>query len=129
MNQIDYTLNVRNLSGGSMIVSTITSIYMLLALDPLDSPTFMYAFMLSFGIFMASVICIVAVWYYFSYNKKILNIAQTNNIIYQSVISSTTIILIIMLQITSYLNIYTLLIVAFCYSMYQIYSNSNISQK
>ena len=124
MNQIDYTLIVRRWAVSILIVSTGILAYVLSSLDPYADMLFVWIFILTLGIWLASGICSLAIWFYFTHRKKILTITQTNNLLYQSLISSATIVLLFGLSVTGFLNLFSFLIVLLCYVLYQLYTNS-----
>ncbi len=129
MNQIDYTFLVKRWCLGSLIVSTGSLIYIVMALDPYVNGSYIWAFLLALLVFLTSGIAQFSIWYFFKNQKKILSIAETNNLLYQSLISAGSLILLLVLKQTNFLNILTLLAVLLCYSLYQIWVNSQPKNK
>ena len=124
MNQIDYTLIVRRWSLAIFLLGLGIFGYILFFLDPTTSSAFVWALLFSLAVTLAAGINLGAIWFFFHSQKKILSIAQTNNLLYQSVITSATVTLILVLQVTGFFNTFSMLLVAFCYGFYQIYANS-----
>ena len=125
MNQIDYTLTVRRWSLGVAALGLGLFGYILFFLDPNDSRTYVWAFLLALAITLAALINLAAIWFFFHSQKKILSVAQTNGILYQSLITSGTLTLILVLQVTGFFNILSMLLIAVCYGLYQVYANTN----
>lgn len=124
MNQIDYTFLVRRWCLGSLLVSFLSLLYMVLSLDPYTNSSYTWAFLIALLVFLTSGIALFSIWYFFKNQKKILSVSQTNNMLYQSLISSGALIFILVLQQTGYLNVITMLTVLLCYCLYQIWANS-----
>ena len=124
MNQIDYTLIIRRWSLVVCLLGLGIFGYILFFLDPTDSTVFVWALLLSLTIWLAAAINLGAIWFFFHSQKKILSIAQTNNLLYQSIVTSATVTLILVLQVTGFFNTFSMLLVALCYGFYQVYANS-----
>jgi hypothetical protein len=125
MNQIDYTQLVRvwclAISGFSAVVFG----YTFFALDPYTNPAYVWAFLIAFGVILSAFGAWCAISYFYVLEKKILSIAQVNNLLYQSTVSAATIILTLCMQVTGMLNLVTISIIVLCYSLYQMYINTN----
>ena len=124
MNQIDYTLVVRRWSLVALLVGLAGFGYILFFLDPAGSQAYTWAFLLALALTLAAGINLVAIWLFFYSQKKILSIAQTNNLLYQSVITSATLTLVLVLQVTGFFNVFSMLVVAISYALYQVYANT-----
>ena len=125
MNQIDYTQLVRTWCLASTSVSLVAFAYTLFYLDPYTNNSYVWAFLIALGVVLGSLGSWCAISYFYILEKKILSIAQVNNLLYQSLVSAATIIMVLSMQVTGILNIFTLGVVILCYSLYQIYINAN----
>jgi uncharacterized membrane protein YvlD (DUF360 family) len=125
MNQIDYTQLVRTWCLACTAVSAVAFVYSLFYLDPYVNNVYVWAFLIAFGVMIAAFGSWCAISYFYILEKKILSIGQVNNLLYQSTVSAATIIMVLTMQVTGILNIFTLGVVILCYSLYQIYINAN----
>ncbi len=124
MNPIEYTISLQRLflitAGGSFFGICC----MLVFVDPTENINYIFGFLAILFLFFVSIITLMAFWWFLSIKKEILTVSQVNKIIGQSCISSATIIMVLSLQQTQQLNIWTGLLVLTCYSLYQVWANS-----
>jgi len=124
MNPVEYTLAWQRLlvilAGVSFLIGTA----IVALLDPTVNFGFVYLFLAVLFVFLASILILVAFWWFFSIRKEILTIDQVNKLIGQGIISSAFIILFLVMQQTRTLNLLTGSIMLLVYILYQIWANS-----
>ena len=124
MNPVEYTLAWQRLlvilAGVSFLIGTA----IVALLDPTVNFGFIYLFLAVLFVFLASVLILIAFWWFFSIRKEILTIDQVNKLIGQGIISSAFIILFLVMQQTRTLNLLTGSIMLLVYILYQIWANS-----
>jgi len=124
MNPVEYTLAWQRLLVILAGVSFLIGAAIVALLDPTVNFGFVYLFLLVLFVFLASVLILVAFWWFFSIRKEILTIDQVNKLIGQGIISSAFIILFLVMQQTRTLNLLTGSIMLLVYILYQIWANS-----
>jgi len=124
MNPVEYTLAWQRLlvilAGVSFLIGTA----IVALLDPTVNFGFVYLFLAVLFVFLASILILIAFWWFFSIRKEILTIDQVNKLIGQGIISSAFIILFLVMQQTRTLNLLTGSIMLLVYILYQIWANS-----
>lgn len=124
MNPVEYTLAWQRLLVILAGVSFLIGAAIVALLDPTVNFGFVYLFLAVLFVFLASVLILVAFWWFFSIRKEILTIDQVNKLIGQGIISSAFIILFLVMQQTRTLNLLTGSIMLLVYILYQIWANS-----
>ena len=124
MNPVEYTLAWQRLLVILAGVSFLIGAAIVALLDPTVNFGFIYLFLAVLFVFLASVLILVAFWWFFSIRKEILTIDQVNRLIGQGIISSAFIILFLVMQQTRTLNLLTGSIMLLVYILYQIWANS-----
>jgi hypothetical protein len=124
MNPISYVKNLRRflLAGG--FVSGIGFMTMLIFVDPTLNSYYIYGFLTVLMVFSTSIISLGGLWWFFDENRRLLTLNQINSIIYQSLFTSSVVILLLVMSQTNVLNIFTTLLVAGVYVLYQLWSQS-----
>jgi hypothetical protein len=125
MNPIQYVKKLRiwlllisflSLSGEFLIVTF---------LDPLINNLYIFAFLSTLLIFLTCFISFLGLWWFFDERRRLLNITQINQIIYQSLITSVIGVCALVMNQTNQLNIVSAMILLGSYFLYQLWSNSN----
>jgi len=124
MNPVEYTLAWQRLLVILAGVSFLIGAAIVALLDPTVNFGFIYLFLAVLFVFLASVLILIAFWWFFSIRKEILTIDQVNKLIGQGIISSAFIILFLVMQQTRTLNLLTGSIMLLVYILYQIWANS-----
>ena len=124
MNPVEYTLAWQRLLVILAGVSFLIGAAIVALLDPTVNFGFVYLFLAVLFVFLASVLILIAFWWFFSIRKEILTIDQVNKLIGQGIISSAFIILFLVMQQTRTLNLLTGSIMLLVYILYQIWANS-----
>jgi hypothetical protein len=124
MNPIQYVKMLRWYLCGGVGVSGIGLGSMLIFVDPTINSLYIIGFLLLLMIFFTSLIGLFGMWWLFDEKRRLLTIAQINWIIYQSLFSSTIVILLLVMSQTNMLNIFTSFLVGGGYVLYQLWSQS-----
>jgi high-affinity Fe2+/Pb2+ permease len=124
MNPISYVKILRLWLVGGMIVSGIGLGAMLLFVDPTISLLNIFGFLTVMMVFATSIISLGGLWWFFDENRRLLTLNQINSIIYQSLFTSSIVILLLVMSQTNILNLFTTLLVAGVYVLYQLWAQS-----
>lgn len=124
MNPVEYTLNLQRVLVILASLGFVSLSLILVFLDPNQNSLYIWIFLTILLIFSTSVISLIAFWWFFSVKKEILSVVQVNNLIYQSLITGGVLILLLVMNQTKLLNIWTALLVLVTYIFYQLWINS-----
>jgi high-affinity Fe2+/Pb2+ permease len=124
MNPINYVKILRLWLVGGMIVSGIGLGAMLLFVDPTINLLNVFGFLIVMMVFITSIISLGGLWWFFDENRRLLTLNQINSIIYQSLFTSSIVILLLVMSQTNVLNLFTTLLVAGVYVLYQLWAQS-----
>jgi hypothetical protein len=124
MDQVEYALNVQRISllsagAGFLILASIVGL-----LDPYSNDYYIYLFLSVLFLFLTSLIILLIFGWVSLIKKTVLNIFEINQVVYQSLISSTVIVFVIALNQTNQLNIWTLTLTMASYIIYWIWAHS-----
>jgi hypothetical protein len=124
MNPINYVKILRLWLVGSMIVSGIGLGALLIFIDPTVNSLNIFGFLIVMMVFFTSIISLGGLWWFFDENRRLLTLNQINSIIYQSLFTSSIVILLLVMSQTNVLNLFTTLLVAGVYVLYQLWAQS-----
>jgi hypothetical protein len=124
MNPINYVKILRLWLLGGMIISGIGLGVMLLFVDPTINLLNVFGFLIVMMVFFTSIISLGGLWWFFDENRRLLTLNQINSIIYQSLFTSSIVILLLVMSQTNVLNLFTTLLVAGVYVLYQLWAQS-----
>ena len=125
MNPITYTLNLQRALFLIFGLSFISLSLVLVFLDPYINSLYIWVFLAVLFVLLTSGISLLAFWWFFNIKKEILTIIQVNSLVYQSAITSVVTLLLIVMQQTRVLTIWTGLLVMTVYSLYLVWKNSS----
>jgi hypothetical protein len=125
MNPIKYVKKLRIWLGFATIFSFIVGFFIVSSLDPYLNNLYIFAFLATMLIFLTCLVSLLGLWWFFDERRKLLRISQINQIIYQSLITSTIAVCTLVLNQTNLLNIVSAMILIGSYLLYQLWSNSN----
>jgi hypothetical protein len=127
MNPVEYTIALQRffliLAGTSFLGLALIMVF----LDPTVNLYYIFIFLGILFLLLISLITLLAFWWFFSIKKEILTIPQVNQLVSQSTISSGMIVMVLALQQTRQLTLWSGLIIIICYALYQLWANSKSS--
>jgi hypothetical protein len=124
MNPINYVKILRLWLAGGMIVSGAGLGALLIFVDPTINLLNVFGFLIVMMVFTTSIISLGGLWWFFDENRRLLTLNQINSIIYQSLFTSSIVILLLVMSQTNVLNLFTTLLVAGVYVLYQLWAQS-----
>jgi len=124
MNPVEYTLNLQRVLVILGALGFVSLSLILVFLDPNQNSLYIWVFLSILLIFSTSLISLLAFWWFFSVRKEILSVNQVNNLVYQSLITGAIVVLLIVMNQTKQLNIWTAILVIITYIFYQLWINS-----
>jgi hypothetical protein len=124
MNPIQYVKNLRIWLLFIMITSFVGAAAMIFMLDPTINNLYIFAFLLILLVFLTSFVGILGLWWFFDERRRLLTISQINQIIYQSLITSSVTVCILVMSQTNQLTVVSATIVLGCYILYQLWASS-----
>jgi hypothetical protein len=124
MNPVQYTINLQRFLLLACGVSFAGLSAILVFLDPYENKFYIIGFLIALFIFLTSVISLLAFWWFFTIQKQILPIVTVNGLVYQSLMSAGITILLLVMQQTGLLTIWTGLLVLIVYILYEIWINT-----
>ncbi len=127
MNPIEYKNLIKKWFWFQLLISIAMFVVIVVLLNPNANQLYIWAFMIDSVVVIFSILAIISLTFFEKKKDRTLTIANTNQIIYQSLISSSVIITIMVLGQTNNLNILSFGLVIFCYVLYQIWINSEDS--
>ena len=125
MNSIKYIKNLRRWMIGVVLFSFFAGVSTVLTLDPTINYLYIFGFLLILLLFLTSSISVVALWWFFDERRRLLTISQINQIVYQSLITSTVVVCVLVMNQTGQLSLASGILVLGCYLLYQLWANSN----
>ncbi|NJL97226.1 hypothetical protein HC864_05495 [Candidatus Gracilibacteria bacterium] len=124
MTPIEYASLIKKWFWMQFSISLVAFFGIIFLLNPYDSNLYIWAFLISFVFVLFSALLLVALSFFQNQQSRILTISQINQLVYQSIISSVTFALILVLVQTNTFNIISMGVVLFCYVLYQLWANS-----
>jgi hypothetical protein len=124
MNPVEYTINLQRFLLLICGLSFAGLASVLVFLDPYENKLYIWAFLGVIFIFMTSVISLLAFWWFFTVQKQILPIVVVNGLVYQSMVASGILVLLLVMQQTSLLTIWTGILVLVVFMLYEIWINT-----
>jgi hypothetical protein len=124
MDPVEYTLNLQRLFVILAGLSFAGGSAMLVFLDPKVNSLYVWGFLGLCLIFLTSLISLLAFWWFFSIRKEILTIVQVNQVVYQSLISASVLVLLLVMQQTGQLNFWSGCLVLIVYMFYELWVNA-----
>ena len=125
MNSIKYIKNLRRWMIGVVLLIFFAGASTVLTLDPTINYLYIFGFLLILLLFLTSSISVVALWWFFDERRRLLTISQINQIVYQSLITSTVVVCVLVMNQTGQLSLASGILVLGCYLLYQLWANSN----
>lgn len=124
MDPIQYTIQLQRILLLLVGVSFASIIAVLIFLDPNQSYWFVGLFHSILLVLLTSSLSLVIFWWEVTVKKHMTSIIEANQIVYQSAVSGTCIILTLVLQQTRMLNIFTITLLILLYVLFWIWSTS-----
>jgi hypothetical protein len=124
MNPVEYTINLQRFLLLSCGFSFVGLSSLLVFVDPFENKVYIWAFLAVVAVFLTSIVSLLAFWWFFTIRKQILPIYQVNQLVYQSMMTSAVVILLLVMQQTAILNLWTGVLVLVIYILYELWINA-----
>ncbi len=124
MNPIAYVSLLRKYLMGTGLISFVGIVLLILLVDPTINNLYIVGFLICVMAFLTSFLSLGGLWWFFDERNRLLPLTHINQILYQSLFSSSIVVLMLVLSQTNQLNIITTTLVLFVYLLYQFWINS-----
>ena len=124
MNPIQYVKKLKIWLISASVTSLVGIFIIVTYLDPLVNNLYIFAFLAILMILIMSSVSLLGLWWFFDERRKLLSIIQINQIIYQSLITSSIAICALVMNQTNQLNFTSASILVIGYFLYQLWANS-----
>jgi hypothetical protein len=125
MNPIRYVKKLRIWLISTLLLSMVGGFFIITLLDPSLNNLYIFAFLSTLMVFLTCLVSILGLWWFFDERRRLLNISQINQIVYQSLITSSIVVCALVMNQTNQLNLISVMILIGGYLLYQLWSNSN----
>jgi hypothetical protein len=125
MNPIRYVKKLRIWLISTLLLSMVGGFFIITLLDPSLNNLYVFAFLSTLMVFLTCLVSILGLWWFFDERRRLLSISQINQIVYQSLITSSIVVCALVMNQTNQLNLISVMILIGGYLLYQLWSNSN----
>lgn len=128
MNPVTYTLNLQRICIAFASSGFCVICFILATVNPYNSTVpdfFIWLFLTLLILVLSSTFTLLVSWWVFSIQKQVLDIPEVNQIVYQSIVTSGMLVLVLVMFQTNQLSIWSTAFVTITYILYEVWINSN----